>query len=309
MRMPRCESETDVGGRRTARLRDRRDRHQPQRLRRDRQAAHRRRRAGRLRRGQVPEAHARAVRAARPVGHRARHALGAHDLHRLPPARSSSASASTRAIDGYCRERGILWFASCWDEPSVDFIERFAPPCYKVASASLTDLDLLRAMKRRPGGPLIISTGMSTHGGDRRAGRTPLGRTRLLVAHSTSTYPCPVERAQPAHDRHPHGAASRVPDRLLGPRGRPGADLGGGRPGRHASSSATSPSIAPCGAATRRPRSRSAASCGWSRNIRDVERALGDGVKRVYASELRADRRKLRRVSPRPRRPREAGMP
>ena len=64
-------------------------------------------------------------------------------------------------IDRYCRERGILWFASCWDEDSVDFIEQFAPPAYKAASASLTDLDLLMKMKAT-GRPLIISTGMST---------------------------------------------------------------------------------------------------------------------------------------------------
>src|SRR5947207_2392739 len=50
------------------------------------------------------------------------------------------------AIDRHCRERGIAWFASCWDEPSVDFMERFAPPCYKAASASLTDHALLRRM-------------------------------------------------------------------------------------------------------------------------------------------------------------------
>lgn len=48
------------------------------------------------------------------------------------------------AIDRHCRERGILWFASCWDEDSVDFMRRFDPPCYKAASASLTDHDLLR---------------------------------------------------------------------------------------------------------------------------------------------------------------------
>src|SRR2546423_1151820 len=47
------------------------------------------------------------------------------------------------AIDRYCRERGVLWFASCWDEGSVDFIEQFHPPCYKIASASLTDDTLL----------------------------------------------------------------------------------------------------------------------------------------------------------------------
>src|SRR5678816_4132171 len=65
------------------------------------------------------------------------------------------------AIDNYCRDRGIQWFASAWDEAAVAFMERFDPPCYKAASASLTDHALLRTMKAT-GRPLIISTGMST---------------------------------------------------------------------------------------------------------------------------------------------------
>src|SRR5262249_50152878 len=58
-------------------------------------------------------------------------------------------------LDCYCRERDIAWFASCWDEPSVAFMEQFDPPCYKAASASLTDHGLLRAMKAA-GRPLIV---------------------------------------------------------------------------------------------------------------------------------------------------------
>lgn len=61
-------------------------------------------------------------------------------------------------IDRYCRERGILWFASCWDEESVDFIEQFDPPLYK--AASLTDLPLLHKMQAT-GKPLMLSSGMS----------------------------------------------------------------------------------------------------------------------------------------------------
>ena len=66
-----------------------------------------------------------------------------------------------KEIDSYCKEKGILWFASCWDEAAVDFIEKFDPCCYKIASASLTDDNLLdhhRQYKR----PIIISTGLST---------------------------------------------------------------------------------------------------------------------------------------------------
>src|SRR3954469_24548282 len=61
-------------------------------------------------------------------------------------------------IDRYCRERGIAWFTSCWDEPSVDFVEQFNPIGYKVASASLTDQGLLRRL-RATGRPVILSTG------------------------------------------------------------------------------------------------------------------------------------------------------
>ena len=70
-------------------------------------------------------------------------------------------AADYRALDAYCRERGIQWFASVWDEPSVDFLEPFRPVCYKVPSASLTDHALLRHL-RTTGRPVVLSTGMST---------------------------------------------------------------------------------------------------------------------------------------------------
>ena len=65
------------------------------------------------------------------------------------------------AIEEYCRERKIPWFASVWDEPSANFMEDFNPPCHKVPSAGLTDHDLLRYL-RNSGRPVSLSTGMST---------------------------------------------------------------------------------------------------------------------------------------------------
>src|SRR3989338_7784124 len=64
-------------------------------------------------------------------------------------------------IDSYCKKKEILWFASPWDIQSVDFLEQFNVPCYKIASASLTDDSLLRHIKSK-GKPIILSTGMST---------------------------------------------------------------------------------------------------------------------------------------------------
>src|SRR5262245_14794606 len=98
--------------------------------------------------------------------------------------------AEFAAIDRHCRDRGMPWFASCWDEESVDFMERFDPPCHKAASACLTDHALLARMKAS-GRPLILSTGMSTMD-EIDAAVEAAGQDRLLLAHATSTYPCPV---------------------------------------------------------------------------------------------------------------------
>lgn len=94
-----------------------------------------------------------------------------------------------REIDRYCREKGITWFASCWDEPSVDFMRQFDPPCYKIPSAALTNTALLKHFQKT-GRPLILSTGMSTIDEIRSAVEV-LGIDNLLIAHCTSTYPCP----------------------------------------------------------------------------------------------------------------------
>ena len=92
-----------------------------------------------------------------------------------------------KEIDKYCKEKGILWFASCWDEDSVDFIERFNPPCYKIASASLTDDKLLKHTKSK-GKPIFLSTGMSTMEQIKHAIKI-LGENNIVLMHCTSTYP------------------------------------------------------------------------------------------------------------------------
>ena len=90
-------------------------------------------------------------------------------------------------IDEYCKTKGIIWFASCWDEGSVDFIDNYNPPCYKIASASLTDDRLLKYTKSK-GKPIILSTGMSTMDEIRHA-VSILGEDNLIIMHCTSTYP------------------------------------------------------------------------------------------------------------------------
>jgi len=93
-------------------------------------------------------------------------------------------------IDRHCREKNMTWLASAWDEPSVDFLERFDTPAHKVPSAKLTDHGLLRRV-RETGRPVILSTGMSTLEEIRGAVEC-LGAERLILLHCTSTYPCPL---------------------------------------------------------------------------------------------------------------------
>jgi N-acetylneuraminate synthase len=196
------------------------------------------------------------------------------------------------AIDALCRERGLLWFASCWDEPSVAFVRQFDPPCYKVASASLTDHGLLRAT-RAAGKPLILSTGMSTLPQVEDAVQT-LGTHDLLLAHSESTYPCPLEqlnlRVIQTYERRwpgvPIGYSGH--ETGLAPTWAAVA-LGATHVERH---------ITLDRAMWGTDQAASVEVGGFERMvaaIRDIEKALGDGVKRVSESERRA-MAKLRRV-------------
>ncbi len=196
-----------------------------------------------------------------------------------------------QAIDACCREHGLAWFASCWDEASVDFIERFEPPCYKIASASLTDEALLRH-HRRLGRPIILSTGMSTIEEIDRAVEI-LGHEDLILLHCTSTYPA---RAEELNLRAIH----TLEERYGVPVGYSGhevglsttiaaATLGAVMVERHITldramwGSDQAASVEPQGFAR------------LVRDIRTIEQALGDGVKRVYDSEIPV-LRKLRRV-------------
>jgi N-acetylneuraminate synthase len=96
-------------------------------------------------------------------------------------------------IDNYCMKKGIMWFASCWDKNSVDFIDYFNPPCYKIASASLTDDELLRHTASK-GKPILISTGMSTLEEIDHAINV-LDTENIVLYHCTSTYPTDAEES------------------------------------------------------------------------------------------------------------------
>ncbi|WP_312647694.1 N-acetylneuraminate synthase family protein [Aminipila sp.] len=94
-------------------------------------------------------------------------------------------------IDKYCKELDITWFASPWDEASVDFLEEFDAPCYKIASASLTDDGLLKHIKSK-NKPIIMSVGMSSEAEVEHAVNV-LGQENLILLHTVSTYPAKNE--------------------------------------------------------------------------------------------------------------------
>lgn len=98
-----------------------------------------------------------------------------------------------KQIDEYCKKKNILWFASCWDEEAVDFIDQFDVPCYKIASASLTDDNLLK-YTRSKGKPILLSTGMSTLEEIDHAVKV-LSEDNLIIYHCTSTYPTNANEA------------------------------------------------------------------------------------------------------------------
>jgi len=200
-------------------------------------------------------------------------------------------AAEYREIDAYCKAKNILWFASCWDPESVDFIARFDPPCFKIASACLTDNDLLRHHKRF-GKPVVLSTGMSTMEQIEGAVEV-LGTDNLVILHATSTYPAQPEelnlRMIPAlqgrfavpigYSGHEVGLPTTVA----------AVALGACMVERHITldramwGSDQAASVEPHGFGR------------LVREIRAVERALGDGVKRVYEREIPV-MKKLRRV-------------
>jgi len=96
-----------------------------------------------------------------------------------------------KAIDKLCKKLELDWFASVWDIPSVDFLEKFKPICYKVPSASLTDFELLKYLHSK-NRPVILSTGMSTMDQIREAVKV-FGEENLVITHATSAYPCDPE--------------------------------------------------------------------------------------------------------------------
>jgi N-acetylneuraminate synthase len=196
-----------------------------------------------------------------------------------------------RSIGEHAESRGLHWFASPWDVPSVDFLAKLDVVAFKVASACLTDDELLEAV-RDTERPVLLSTGMSTMAEVEHAVGV-LGTERLIVLHTTSTYPCPPEESNLR-------TMATLQERFGVPVGYSGHErglqvsvaavaLGAAVVERHITLDRTmwgsdqAASIEPHGLEN------------LVRDIRIIETAMGDGVKRVFPGEL-APKQRLRRV-------------
>ncbi len=197
-----------------------------------------------------------------------------------------------RQIGDYAASRGLDWFASPWDVPSVDVLEDLDVVAHKIASASVTDIELLERVAST-GKPVILSTGMSTLDEIDRAVET-LGTERLIMLHATSTYPMPAEEANLR-------TIATLRERYVGvPIGYSGHERG-------LQISLAAVALGACVVERHITLDRTmwgsdhAASLepqGFEhlvRDIRIIESALGDGVKRVFSGE-EAPKAKLRRV-------------
>ena len=194
-------------------------------------------------------------------------------------------------IDAYAKKIGIDWFASPWDVPSVDFLESFNVPCQKIASACLTDSELLTAINKTKT-TTILSTGISSIEEIDKA-VSLLNNVPLAIAQATSTYPAEASELNLR-------ALQTFAEKYKVPVGYSGHErglqvtiaavaLGATFIERHITLDRSmwgtdhSASLEPEGLKK------------LVRDIRIVELALGDGKKKVYDSEIPI-RAKLRRV-------------
>lgn len=197
-----------------------------------------------------------------------------------------------KEIDKYCKEKGIFWFASSWDETSVDFLEKFNPPCHKVASAMLTHAGILKKLKE-VGKPVIASTGMSTMEEVKNAVNA-LSGVPLVLLHTVSTYPAKEEeinlrtiaKFRQEFPKIPIGYSGHEPDIAIS---LAAATIGAHVIERHIT--LDKKMFGTDQAASLEPQE----FAQLISEVREMERAFGDGVKRVWPSEIPI-REKLRKI-------------
>jgi len=194
-------------------------------------------------------------------------------------------------LEAYATAKKLMFCASPWDVPSAQFLIERDCKLLKVASACLTDDELLKVITAS-GRPVIASTGMSTIPEIDHAFNI-LKESPLAFCHTTSTYPCAVDELNLL-------VIPKLLERYRIPIGYSGHEIGltttlaavalGAKIiERHITMDRTmwgsdqAASIEPHG------------FMKLVKDIRAVEKSLGDGVKKVYESEIGA-MKKLRKI-------------
>ena len=187
------------------------------------------------------------------------------------------------AIDSHARKLGIDWFASPWDVPSTEFLSEYNLPAIKIASATLTNDEVVAAVSKLEI-PTIISTGMSTEAEIDQALSHFSTSAEVALLHCTSTYPLQAKEA----NLRAMGWLREKYNKTVGYSGHEtglqisiaAVALGASILERHITLDRTnwgtdqSASLEPAGLTK------------LVRDIRIVEEALGDGIKKVYDSEI-----------------------
>ena len=188
-----------------------------------------------------------------------------------------------KVINDYCKKKDIMWFASPWDIPSVDFLRDFDVPCYKIPSSMLTNKKLLEKI-RDTGKPVFLSTGMSTIAEVDKAVNF-FDKVPLVIMHCNSSYP--AENSE-LNLRVIEAYKKRYPNHIIGYSGHEkgytaslvAAVLGAGVIERHITLDRTMWGS---------DQASSLELSGLQRLTRDLALIplwLGDGEKRVFDSEI-----------------------
>lgn len=102
---------------------------------------------------------------------------------------------SHRELKAYCEERGVIFFSTAFDPVSLDFLEKLGQPYHKIPSGEITNLPYLRQVGAYCR-PTILSTGMSTLGEIEAAlevlEQSGTNRERITVLHCNTEYPTPM---------------------------------------------------------------------------------------------------------------------
>jgi len=191
-----------------------------------------------------------------------------------------------RELQNHCRSRGIIFLSTAFDEHSVDFLDGLDVPAFKIPSGEITNAPLLEHIAAK-GKPVILSTGMATLGEIDQAMRclNQSGAPQIALLHCVSEYPADVSRTNlraMASLSHCFGVPIGLSDHSLGTEISIAAVALGARIiEKHFTSDKSLPG--PDHSASLEPSELKI----LVKAIRNVEVALGDGVKQPTPEELR----------------------